>query len=81
MSEGVCDAGSGAERCCELGQLNHPKARPQASASATHVLNVLGALALPSLAPPPPFSLALHAEAPLKIPLIPLYMLTATYRI
>ena len=81
MSEGVCDAGSGAERCCELGQLSHPTARPQASRSATHVLNVLGALVLPSLAPPPPSSPALHAEAPLKIPLIPLYILTATYRI
>ena len=80
MSEGVCDAGSGAERCCELGQLNHPNAKVQPSRSATHVLNVLGALALPSLAPPP-FSEALHAQAPLKIPLIPLYMLTATYRI
>jgi|SRR5436309_856725 len=80
MAEGVCDAGSGAGRCCELGQLNHPNAKVQPSRSATHVLNVLGALALPSLAPPP-FSEALHAQAPLKIPLIPLYMLTATYRI
>ncbi len=81
MAEGVCDASSGAERCCELSQLNHPNAKPQPSASATHVLDVLAALALPSLAPPPTFSQALYAEAPLKLPLIPLYTLTATYRI
>lgn len=81
MSEGVCDDSSGAERCCELGQLNHPNAKLQASQSATHVLNVLAALALPLLAPPPTFSQALYAEAPLKIPLIPLYAFTATYRI
>jgi len=81
MSEGVCDAGSGAERCCELGQLSHPTAKLQPSASVTHVLNVVAALALPSLAPSPTFSQALYAKAPLKIPLIPLYTLTATYRI
>ncbi len=81
MSEGVCDTSSGAERCCELGALNHPNAKLQPSASTIHVLSVLVALALSSLAPPPTFSQALYAEAPLKIPLIPLYTLTATYRI
>ena len=81
IAGGACDTGSGAERCCELGRLNHPNAKLQPSTSATHVLNVLAALALPSLAPPPTFSQALYAEAPLKIPLIPSYTLTATYRI
>ena len=81
MAEGACDTGSGAERCCELGRLNHPNAKLQPSASATHVLSVVAALLLPSLAPPPSFSQALYAEAPLKIPLIPLYTFTATYRI
>jgi hypothetical protein len=81
MSEGVCDASSGAQRCCELGGLRHPNAKLQPSASTIHVLNVLVALELPSLAPSPTFSETLYAEAPLKIPLIPLYTLTATYRI
>lgn len=81
MSEGACDSGSGAARCCKLGELSHPNAKLQPSASATHVLNVVAVLALPSLAPPPTFSEALYAEAPLKIPLIPSYTLTATYRI
>lgn len=80
MSEGVCDAGSGAARCCQLGELNHPNAKLQSSVSATHVLNV-AALTLPSLAPPPAFSHGFYSEAPLKIPSIPLYTLTATYRI
>lgn len=80
-SAGVCHDSSGAERCCELGQLNHPNAKLQPPMSAPHVLNVLAALALPSLAPPLTFSEALDAEAPLKIPLIPSYTLTATYRI
>lgn len=83
MSEGACDTGSGAERCCELGQLNHPNAKPQASTSATHVLNVVAALTLLSMALPQTasHSFSLYLEASLKVPPIPLYTLTATYRI
>jgi hypothetical protein len=81
MSEVVGDAGSGAERCCQLGALNHPNAKLQSSASGTHVLYVLAALTPLSLAPPRAFSRASYSEAPLKIPSIPLYTLNATYRI
>ena len=83
MSEGVCGDDSGAARCCELGALNHPNAKLQPSASATHVLNVVAALTLPSLALPQAasHSFSLYPEASLKVPSIPLYTLTATYRI
>ena len=81
MSEGVGDAGSGAERCCQLGALNHPSAKLQSSASGTHVLYVVAALTPLSLAPPRAFSRGSYSEAPLKIPSIPLYTLNATYRI
>jgi len=81
ISERVCDADSGAARCCELGAMNHPNAKPQSSASATHVLNVVAALTVPSLAPLPALSCGFYAESPLKIPSISMYTLTATYRI
>ena len=80
MFEGVSDTDSGAARCCELGALNHPNAKLQSFASATHVLNAVAALTLPSLAPPPALSHGFYSETPLKIPSIPLYTLTATYR-
>jgi hypothetical protein len=81
MSEGIGDAGSGAERCCELGALNHPNAKLQSSASGTHVLYGVAALTPLSLAPPRAFSHASSSGVPLKIPSIPLYTLNATYRI
>lgn len=81
MSEGACNADSGAAHCCELGALNHPNAKLQPCASATHALNVVTTLTLSSLAPPPAFSHGFYFEAGLKIPPLPLYTLTATYRI
>lgn len=83
ISEGACDTGSGAERCCELGQLTHPNAKLQASASATHVLNVFAAFTILSLALPQAasHSFSLYPEASLRVPSLPLYTLTATYRI
>lgn len=83
MSEGACDTGSDAEHCCELGQLHHPNAKLQASTSATHVVSVVAALTLLSLALPQAasHSFNLYPEASLKVPSIPLYILTATYRI
>jgi hypothetical protein len=81
MSEGVGDVGSGAERCCQLGTLNHPNAKLQSSASATHVLCVVAALTLLSPAPLPAFSRASYLGVLLRIPSISLYTLNATYRI
>jgi hypothetical protein len=83
MSEGVCDSDSGAARCCELGALNYPNARVQSSPSVTHALHVVAAVTLLSLALPQAasHSFRLYPEAALKVPSIPLYALTATYRI
>ncbi len=81
MSDGVCDAGSGSARCCELGELNHPNAKLPSSPSVTNVLTTVAALTLSSLAPPPMFSQGFYSEAPVKIPLRPLYTLTAAYRV
>ena len=83
MSEGVCDDDSGATRCCELGALNYPNARLQSSAVVTHALHVVAVLTLLSLALPQPVShsFSLYPEASLKVSSIPLYTLTATYRI
>ena len=81
MSEGSCDSDSDAAHCCELGALNHPNAKLQPPASATHVLRVVSSLPVPLIAPLPVSSDDFYSEAPLKIPPIPLYALTATYRI
>jgi hypothetical protein len=64
MSEGIGDAGSGAERCCQLGALNHPNATLQSSASGTHVLYVVAALTALLTSAPPAFSHVSYTGCP-----------------
>ncbi len=71
----------GADQCCEQGRLNYPTIKAQSSASATIVLPVAPVIALPPSTPASTFAERAVWEAALKIPLRPLYTLTATYRI
>lgn len=72
---------SNAQQCCHQGQLNYPTANAQASASLAHASFVVMGVAAPWLAPFMPRMLEVSQEPLLKLPITPLYSLTAAYRI
>jgi hypothetical protein len=78
---GVSGNDAGAARCCEFGRLNYPGVRVKSVVSATRVLPIVAVIAVYALTPAAAFSQPVDWWTPLKVPLIPLYLLTATYRI
>ena len=70
-----------ADHCCEHGRLIYPKIKAQSSASATILLPLAPAIVLAPSTPANTFVEHAIWGAPLKIPLRPLYTLTASYRI
>ncbi len=70
-----------ADQCCEHGRLIYPTIKPQSSGSATILLPLAPAIVLASSRPANTFVEHVIWGIPLNIPLRPLYILTATYRI
>lgn len=77
----IYGASNGAAKCCELGSLNYPKVKPQPASAVTTILPLISTMAVATLVPTTTRSQQVDAKTLLKIPLVPLYTLYASYRI
>lgn len=70
-----------AANCCKLGRLAYPTIKPQSSACVARALPLVSMIPISSFEQPARFVHEFHGKTPPSIPVIPLYALTATYRI